>query len=86
MRGHRVEFSPGFPGDSSSLGDYCKVPTGIDPRPDCIWYLVDPTGHAGAVLSGIHTVTEHIDGTITITPSLVMPGGWHGFLTRGVWT
>lgn len=33
-----------------------------------------------------HTVTEHEDGTITVSPSIFdAPDGWHGFLERGVW-
>lgn len=31
------------------------------------------------------TITEHDDGTISVTPSIMDPGGWHGYLTRGVW-
>lgn len=30
-------------------------------------------------------IVEHEDGTITVTPSIMDPGGWHGFLERGVW-
>lgn len=40
-----------------------------------------------------HTVTEHEDGTITVSPSILMEQGrhakaspgWHGYLERGVW-
>jgi hypothetical protein len=31
-------------------------------------------------------ITEHDDGTISVQPSIMDPGGWHGFLDRGVWT
>jgi hypothetical protein len=33
-------------------------------------------------------ITEHEDGTITVRPSIAdpEPGGWHGFLSRGVWS
>lgn len=35
-----------------------------------------------------HTVTEHDDGSITVSPSILVSSGhdsWHGFLERGVW-
>lgn len=36
-----------------------------------------------------HSVTEHEDGTITISPSILISDNagplWHGFLERGVW-
>lgn len=84
MQGRRIEFRPGFPREGLA-GDYCKVPDGLDPREDGCWYCMDPTGGAGAILPSIHTVEEHPDGSITVSPSLVMPGGWHGFLRAGVW-
>lgn len=35
-----------------------------------------------------HTVTEHEDGTVTVSPSILVSDGsgplWHGFLERGV--
>lgn len=36
-----------------------------------------------------HSVTEHEDGTITVSPSILVEGGngesWHGYLEHGVW-
>jgi hypothetical protein len=38
-----------------------------------------------------HTITEHEDGTITISPSILIDASvhptirWHGFLERGIW-
>jgi hypothetical protein len=37
-----------------------------------------------------HTIVEHPDGTITVSPSILVTGGgndgsWHGYLDRGVW-
>jgi hypothetical protein len=36
-----------------------------------------------------HTVVEHEDGTITVSPSILVHHGqgevWHGYLERGVW-
>jgi hypothetical protein len=52
------------------------------------WLICVPTGDIGG-LDG-HTITEHADGTITVSPSiLIFPSadspGWHGYLERGVW-
>lgn len=55
-------------------------------------------GHRTHPLSGTfsgHEVVEHEDGTITVSPSILIeyPWGpkqvkitWHGFLKRGVWS
>lgn len=36
-----------------------------------------------------HNITEHEDGTITVSPSILVETGdgrrWHGFLVAGVW-
>lgn len=32
-----------------------------------------------------HQITEHEDGTITVSPSILWPGKWHGYLEHGVW-
>jgi hypothetical protein len=85
----RVPYRPGFPGGlgagQAQPGDYCLVPDGMDPRENGVWYCLDPGGGAGAILPSLHTVTVHDDGEITVSPSLVMPGGWHGWLEHGVW-
>jgi hypothetical protein len=57
------------------------VPAGTDPS----WWLASN-------LSG-HEVIEHEDGTITVSPSILVRGHdqagkpveWHGFLERGEW-
>lgn len=57
------------------------------------WHIVDPTGGIGALgritaelPQSAHEVTIHDNGTITCSPSLVMPSGWHGWLKEGVFT
>lgn len=70
--------------------------SGIDAESICYWkheglgdwYICFPgPGNLMGNLSN-HTVTEHEDGTITVTPSILT---WnrierrHGYLTRGVW-
>jgi len=66
-------------------GEYGREPeTGI-------WYANSPNGHVGNLSN--HTVTEHDDGTITVSPSILISttvGGvkkevWHGYLEHGVW-
>lgn len=47
----------------------------------------DPAVDMPANLSA-HKVVEHEDGTITVSPSILVTGhdgSWHGFLERGVW-
>lgn len=80
MQGKRVEpvaneggFQSLNPGEYLKFGDQ--------------WYAETPNGH-GANL-GAHEVTEHEDGTITVSPSILVSDRngplWHGYLERGVW-
>ena len=82
MQGKRVELIP-QPGGFQLLnpGEYGKWTDGT-------WSACTPNGH-GANLSH-HDVVEHEDGTITVTPSILVSNNkdgalWHGYLTRGVW-
>lgn len=64
-------------------GSYMKV---TSDGPAISWYIVDPTGRPGTLIDGgNHRVVEHEDRTITVSPSILYPDGWHGFLERGVW-
>lgn len=52
------------------------------------WWCMPP----GTDLIGrldAHEITEHDDGTITVSPSILIEGwkapAWHGWLERGVW-
>jgi hypothetical protein len=51
------------------------------------WYGCTPNGHQCGLAK--HDVTEHEDGTITVSPSILVGRGsaqlWHGYLERGVW-
>ncbi|MFI5228394.1 MAG: hypothetical protein ACHQWU_04950 [Gemmatimonadales bacterium] len=63
-------------------GEYARHPV------DGIWYANAPNGLLANL--GNHDVTEHEDGTITVSPSILVSRGddgprWHGFLERGVW-
>ena len=68
-------------------GDY-----GLDPR-DGIW-KASPPGEDSPGLGSLenHQVIEHEDGTITVSPSILITTeendcsiAWHGYLERGVW-
>jgi hypothetical protein len=56
-----------------------------------IWWCMTPSRFIGNLSA--HQVAEHEDGTITVTPSILvtdrMAGKperqWHGFLTQGIW-
>lgn len=55
-----------------------------------LWMCMTPSSFIGNL--GNHTITEHQDGTITVSPSILVTqqiGGekqaWHGFLERGIW-
>lgn len=51
------------------------------------WVGVTPNGLHCSLAR--HDVVEHEDGTISVTPSILVNRGhldsWHGYLTRGVW-
>jgi hypothetical protein len=76
-----------YPDDKGQLwlaeGEYGKGPDGK-------WYARPFGDHTGNL--GNHDVTEHPDGTITVSPSILITGGnadgptrWHGYLEKGVW-
>lgn len=74
------------------LGSYMKV-LRKDGNGTWCWYLRSPAGDVCTIgwdLPGqarVHEITEHPDGTITVSPSIVFPrGGYHGFLQSGVWS
>lgn len=66
-----------------------------EPHPGDYWYSEANKGWFCRVLNGDfanlrkHEVTEHEDGTITVSPSILTfdENGprWHGFLEHGVW-
>lgn len=56
---------------------------------DGIWYFHVPAPGFGTGGLNKHTVVEHTDGTITVSPSILCYGHddnqWHGWLEQGVW-
>lgn len=84
MRGRRLPDRAGFKLDGLERGDYVKVM--YDGRSE--WYCLAPAIGGGAVGNlNNHDITEHEDGTITVSPSILIHGqdGWHGYLTKGTW-
>jgi hypothetical protein len=83
MKGTRIEIpqndAPGFA--ILQPGEYGKW--------NGDWYCVPPTTGFGPGWLKNHTVVENPDGTITVTPSILMTGvngkTWHGYLTNGEW-
>jgi hypothetical protein len=72
-----------LPPDSKD-GDYWKE--------NGIWFGWCPNGERNLLCSLVnHTITEHEDGTITVSPSILcgpvadIIKAWHGYLERGVW-
>lgn len=52
------------------------------------WYARCPSPHDLTANLSSHQVTEHEDGTITVSPSILCGDSkveWHGYLERGVW-
>ncbi len=52
------------------------------------WYGMTPNGHLAGLSA--HTVTEHEDKSITVSPSILVGNNenrnlWHGYLVAGVW-
>jgi hypothetical protein len=87
MQGKRVDEQPGekgqYPFPRLQPGEYGKGRDGI-------WYCVPPAwDDAMPGNLGGHKIIEHEDGTITVSPSILISEGqghsWHGFLERGVW-
>lgn len=72
-----------------------QFPTGLDMSRICYWkdrdgrwFMYLPRGGVGDITN--HQVTEHEDGTITVSPSILLTSTRkdrrrHGFLKRGVW-
>ena len=68
---------------SMQPGDYGKDGRGV-------WHVRPPDSevHVGSIEK--HTVVEHEDGTITVSPSILLDQGaglkgFHGYLRKGVW-
>jgi hypothetical protein len=85
-QGRRLYFKDGFHLNEFQPGDYGKNPNGYwmcripDEKHNCLGSLE------------AHDVVEHEDGTITVSPSILITSedetgkySWHGYLEKGVW-
>lgn len=87
MKGRRITSEEAADLRNVKPGDYWSDPSGV-------WYAACPMPldedglvTALALLAG-HRVTEHEDGTITVSPSILCRGGgqeYHGWLEHGEW-
>jgi hypothetical protein len=70
-------------GETLQPGEYGKY--------EGIWFCCAPTTIPPMFHGNLnsHEVVEHEDGTITVSPSILISHWtgkqWHGFLERGVW-
>lgn len=69
-------------------GEYARDPNGV-------WFVRPPLNAEGVSVMGSiknHKVVEHVDGTITVEPSILQKHGgdgqeiWHGWLRKGIWS
>lgn len=71
-------------GDDGIDGGYCPVQRDGQRT----WMVRTPNGHLGDL--GAHDVTENDDGTITVSPSILVSNNtgelYHGYLVAGEWT
>jgi hypothetical protein len=72
--------------DDNSIPNAGEYGKGEDGR----WYCVPPNEPDLIGNLSNHTVTEHEDGTITVSPSILITLKhkgleWHGYIVRGVW-
>jgi hypothetical protein len=79
----------GMPFSELALGDYAKCTGSYQGW----WHFRTPNGIGFVVRwpgSAIHQLTEHEDGSVTLSPSVLASNGagglsYHGFLERGIW-
>lgn len=84
MRATRVDHISALWGDDGIDGGYCPVTAGGKQT----WMVRTPNGHLGNL--GAHDVTENADGTITVSPSILVSDNtgelYHGHLVAGEWS
>lgn len=73
--------------EAQSRGEFGGYAPVTDEEGKTVWYASTPSGMLAALRD--HQVTEHEDGTVTVSPSIACQSPpdrkWHGFLERGVW-
>ena len=90
MIGRRIDYnqvdSKNYPYPALQPSEYGKDSNGN-------WWCIPPSSaneEGFYLLANLksHKVTENIDGTITVEPSILVSDhfhSWHGFLTNGIW-
>jgi hypothetical protein len=78
IQGKRRDLNDGEMFEPGEYGRYAGQWMGIPPGTDMLIGLRN------------HSVVEHEDGTITVSPSILVgvadtSNRWHGYLERGVW-
>lgn len=77
IQGKRRDPQDGEMFEPGEYGRYAGMWMGIPPGTDLLMNVSK------------HEVIEHEDGTITVSPSILIsrgtPDEWHGYLERGVW-
>jgi hypothetical protein len=79
-----------YPGEDGKL----NLPSNSYGKEEGIWYIRPPRCHVGSLRK--HSIVEHEDGTITVSPSILQhdyeigPDGYkdihlHGMIERGIW-
>jgi hypothetical protein len=87
MIGERLLRRPDEPTDRDGLVYRIIIQPGAYGFANDQWWACTPNGLSANLRR--HTTVEHEDGTITVTPSILVNEGreqsWHGYLTRGEW-
>lgn len=72
-----------------SENDYFLEQGEYGKNPDGKWFCRVPAPGFSIGGLGLHTIVEHDDGTITVSPSILCNGHhdkqWHGYLEHGIW-
>lgn len=89
MQGRRRPVNAdGFYTGSAQPGDFGRIERSLEQvlgYERQLWWLVTaPDGSGCSLNPAIHTVIEHSDGSISVTPSIVTRT-WHGYLEAGIW-
>lgn len=75
--------------DANADGDLVLGPGEYGKDVNGRWYAFPPDENMAVGNLGNHEVVEHEDGTITVSPSILIERwnghSWHGFLERGIW-
>lgn len=90
VKGRRVPVDKdGFFVNFGQPGDYGRIKRTLQQvhgfQDQLYWQVIAPDGSSCKLSPDVHTVIEHSDGTISVTPSIVTKT-WHGWLKQGIWT